>query len=311
MARALLATGRHEEATREAHAAIALDPAEASGHWLLAESYRSVGQPSLAIMPARTCVELAPNDAHAHLTLAHVLMELGRPERREAVRSAHRAVELAPNDPNTHVMLGVAYLRTGRPGRARHHTLRALALDPEHPYALNNLAALDLGSGRVSRASHRLGSALRADPQLDVAQRNVQAILSRLWLRSAWSLVPAWVVTEIAIRVAWPWQARASAAGLLILAACYVLAHGLRRIPGAVRSVHDPRLRESLRRHRVQVTVLGLLVGLIVMAAAAVGASPLLWANLAGAIFAFLAYVTVVRGTGRWIEWLSDRVRSR
>jgi len=149
-ARALLATGRLEEAEVHAADAVRLDPdevryrellanvlAERGAHrdaavefgWLARNDPRQIAwsvaeaaerldaeEAGRGIEAARRAARLDPGNAGAQLALARGLTLLG--DARGALRAAQRAVELAPGDPASREALADALWLTGREGSA-------------------------------------------------------------------------------------------------------------------------------------------------------------------------------------------------
>lgn len=152
-ARALLATGRVDEAEQHAADAVRLDPDEvryrellaevlsqAGAHreaatefgrlarddprqpdWVVAEARERIdaAQAGMGANAARQAVRLAPNNGIAQLTLAQALTRTG--DVRGAMQAAARAVELLPRDPAAREALADALWLAGRDAEAFDH----------------------------------------------------------------------------------------------------------------------------------------------------------------------------------------------
>jgi TolB-like protein len=111
--RALVTSGRTEEAIAEAKLSIGLDPSPLSGDytiWVFILAHRY----DLALTHAQELFEMAPNYVWVHVDLAQIYEQIGRAE--EAAEESLKADELFGTDPKHIVQLKDAIAKSGAQG---------------------------------------------------------------------------------------------------------------------------------------------------------------------------------------------------
>ena len=190
------------QAARQAlESAVATDPADAHGHYLLgyahSESRAAREQPlhsaSQAAGPAagqvgdeltqalacyREALRLAPEQPVYLRALAEGLAACR--QFAQALELAHKAVTLGPDRASNHITLGYVASAAGDRQLARRAYQQALELEPNNALAWNNLGCVDLAQGRLLHARERFREALRLDPAGSVAKDNYQLVKPRL-----------------------------------------------------------------------------------------------------------------------------------
>jgi Flp pilus assembly protein TadD len=183
-------------AARQAlESAVASDPADAHGHYLLGYVHsesRAAGSPPQAPGPAdhasaelaqalacyREALRLAPEQPVYLRALAEGLTACR--QFAPALELAHKAVALGPDRASNHITLGYVASSAGDRQLARRAYQQALELEPNSALAWNNLGCVDLAQGRLLHARERFREALRLDPAGSVAKDNYELVKPRL-----------------------------------------------------------------------------------------------------------------------------------
>lgn len=178
-------------AARQAlESAVATDPADAHGHYLLgyahSESRAAEPPPSgqigaeltQALACYREALRLAPEQPVYLRALAEGLTACQKFV--PALELAHQAVALGPDRASNHITLGYVASSAGDRQLARRAYQQALVLEPNNALAWNNLGCVDLAQGRLLHARERFREALRLDPAGSVAKDNYQLVKPRL-----------------------------------------------------------------------------------------------------------------------------------
>jgi tetratricopeptide (TPR) repeat protein len=125
---ALYYCGRFDEAIREFHIALALDPALASAHASLAQAFIELGRDDEAMAALSESVRLDPTDPDAHGALAFLLVKQGRLD--EAKTEYLAALRLQPHRGVWHAGLGILLNRQGDLDAAAAELSDSVRLDP-------------------------------------------------------------------------------------------------------------------------------------------------------------------------------------
>jgi adenylate cyclase len=144
-----------------AQQAVAIDPADATAHAVLAGALMMSGRHAEAICEADLAVSLDPNSAYAYFTQASVRTWGGRPH--EAIQSLDSAMRLSPVDPRMpawlHTRARAYYF--ARDYAAAIATARHLnRVAPNYPQAYATLIAAFGQIGRINEARTVLMEAL-------------------------------------------------------------------------------------------------------------------------------------------------------
>jgi len=132
--------------------AVALDPKNAEGHWMVGVGYARNGQPERGLRSCETTRELNPNNDCAYVCAGLANMALGNPA--EALPHFRHAIRLNPRFRPfvKYTYMGLAYLHIGQDAKALDVLSRAVTDAPEDPlanFALTSALAL---SGRTEEA---------------------------------------------------------------------------------------------------------------------------------------------------------------
>lgn len=162
LALVLLEAERVDEARREAHEALALDPGNAWATFLSAEL-----TPSFSLFKRRSLmrrvVELDPDSGVALARLALLERHCGA-GRRRCRKLAERALDAEPYNPSVYVAVAELELSLDNVRRARARVSEALSLSPDHAGALALQAKLASSTKQIREARTALSSALAVDP---------------------------------------------------------------------------------------------------------------------------------------------------
>lgn len=153
--------GRHEEARDRPLALTAADPDYAKPHFLLGQTFRSLGEPQRAVVAFRAAVERRPDDVLAWLELGRELMTVGRAD--EARLALDRAVALRGDRVEILYERARAGSLTARHRESESLLLRGVALEPLHfdSWMLLAFVRLDLGDLPGAREAVERARALR------------------------------------------------------------------------------------------------------------------------------------------------------
>ena len=184
----LIRLGDPQAARQALRSAVASDPADAHGHYLLGYAYSESrddsdaaqevpADPERALACYREALRLSPDQPVYLRALAESLA--ARKQFAEALTLANKAVALAPDRASNHITLGYVASAAGDRDLARRAYKEALALEPNSALAWNNLGCVDLAQGRVLHARERFREALRLDPAGNVAKDNYQLVKPR------------------------------------------------------------------------------------------------------------------------------------
>jgi len=144
-----------------AQKAVALDPKNAEGHWMVGVGYARNGQTTKAWASCETAMDLNPNNDCAYVCAGLTKMAMGEPA--EAIPFFERSLRLNPRfRPFTkYKYMGLAYVQAGQDAKAIEVVNRALANAPNDTFSHLILAAALALSGRVEEARTTLEEALQ------------------------------------------------------------------------------------------------------------------------------------------------------
>lgn len=211
--------------------AIAIEPEDAHGHYLLGFAYadqvddekgdaqKAAAASARAEASYREALRLSPTEPVYLRALAELLVDRkGSPrhaeELAEALVSARRAVELGSERASNHITLGYVASATGDRVLARACYEAALRIEPNNALALNNLGCVDLAQGRPMEARARFREALRIDPKKQVAHENLKLVDPGQRPKEIYLRYPAFerqLIVEIWEHVLWNRKAPSSA----------------------------------------------------------------------------------------------------
>ena len=177
LTRALLLQAKAEEALRAAEAGVGACPDSEWLHRLRALSLRKLGKNREALAAADEAVRIAPDVPETHHARSLVLEALKR--KAEAREASERAISLAPHEAPYHAQLGDLWVDTDA-AVAEGHYRESLRLDPSSAAVLNNLGVALLRQKQTREAALAFRSAVLLDPTLEVAKQNTHASARRL-----------------------------------------------------------------------------------------------------------------------------------
>jgi tetratricopeptide (TPR) repeat protein len=175
--------GRQSEAVAHYEKSIALNPAYASAHYNLGNSWRDLGRLQEAIGSYTNTLEVAPGFADAALNLGNILIRLGR--EKEAIGYFKKILALKPGDARAYNNLGDTLIELGRYTDAVANLTRALDIQPDFAEAHNNLGNAFRKLGRHDDAVARYNLALELKPDYADAHNNLGAALTDLGCKEA------------------------------------------------------------------------------------------------------------------------------
>ena len=143
--------------------AVAKSPDKWRPHNNLADMYEQVGRHEEAIREYHAILELNPNVMRAHYGLGNVYRAMGKPER--AISAYTRAIAVDSTFALAHNNLGIVYYESGRPELAEEEYSQAVTCEPEFVNPYNNLAVIYAEWGEYDRAIETIQQALRVDPK--------------------------------------------------------------------------------------------------------------------------------------------------
>lgn len=241
LAAVLLGAGRYGEGLAVADAATAASPQDERVHRLRGLLLSYMGRHHEAVQAGYTAVSLAPEEPYAATGYARVLQRAGRLA--DALQVAHRLVSLAPNSAGSHFLLADVASDLGDRQTARASYAETLRLDPQHAAARHDLAVLDARSHRPALALAGLVDAGTMDPSMPQVLQTVTAVLWQLSWRLRMWLAVATVIAIVSGSEGGPtWSARITAVAILLASA--VLAwFTVRDLPSGTRPVLQAALR--------------------------------------------------------------------
>jgi Tfp pilus assembly protein PilF len=159
-----LSIGAGEQAVKELHEAVKLDPTNAEFHNTLAFAYHYEGRYQFALTHYAKALELAPGYAEAHVNLAALYLDLARWD--DAVTQGREALKITTyqNPEKAYNNIGLAYMGKGDLISARRAFRDALAFHDNFPEAHRNLGTIYFQQGQVEDAIREFREALRLRP---------------------------------------------------------------------------------------------------------------------------------------------------
>ena len=121
--------GRYQDAVKELHTAIELEPKNAYLHVKLAETLREAGHPKAALKAAMEAILINPEDSFYHYWIGDLQIQLGLDA--EALDSLRASIELSPGDDFLYLRVAVPFWRLGKQAEAIKAIRLASDLDPE------------------------------------------------------------------------------------------------------------------------------------------------------------------------------------
>jgi TolB-like protein/DNA-binding winged helix-turn-helix (wHTH) protein/Tfp pilus assembly protein PilF len=139
-----------------AQRAVALDPKNAEGHWMVGFGYTRNGQTDLAWPSCQTAMELNPNNDCGYVCAGLTKMAMGEPA--EAIPYLQHSVRLNPGFRafTKFKYMGVAYVQNGQDAEAIEVLNRALAKSPDDTFAYMILTAAQALDGRTEAVQSSL-----------------------------------------------------------------------------------------------------------------------------------------------------------
>ena len=171
---ALLDLGRPADAEPLLRSALLEDPKDVEALGLLARCLIAQGRPDEAVEYASEAIAAEPDDPDGHYLLA--LSRVGTKQYVPAEQAIQAAIERAPLWSPLHGVYAGILLAQDRPGEAAEVAARARSLDPANAGAATQHAAALLQLGRLDQAEEAVGDALRLDPESDAAYQVAGAI---------------------------------------------------------------------------------------------------------------------------------------
>jgi len=175
---ALARLNRSDEAINHYQEALRRKPDYAEAHNNLGNALLAAGRRDEAGAHYEEARRLKPGWAETHGNLANVRLEQGRTT--EAIQCGEEAVRLDPGYAAGHYNLGNALAQAGRLPGALTHYEAALRLRPDYADVANNLGNVLVELGRLPEAIARYEQALQLKPDYADPRRNLAAVLAHL-----------------------------------------------------------------------------------------------------------------------------------
>jgi len=176
LGRALEAQGRIEEATRQYHQTLQLNPDAVEAHNRLGIALESQGRLDEAIAHYRQALQLRPDFSEVQINLGIALRSQGKVD--EAIGYFRQALQLKPRSAEAHVNLGIALESQGNPNEAITQYRQALELKPASVEAHNNLGLALASQGRSDEAIAQYRQVLQLNPSYVEAYDNLGTALA-------------------------------------------------------------------------------------------------------------------------------------
>ncbi|MCP4680755.1 MAG: tetratricopeptide repeat protein [Desulfobacterales bacterium] len=173
----LFMAGEQSKGVERLHAALALKPNFALGHFNLGRARELRGDPDGAAQSYSEALRINSRYMMAHMNLGVVRGRQGRYE--EAVRHFKRAIKIAPRAPEVRMNLGMALSRQGKEKEAIAHYRKALELNPDSGVAHYYLGLALAGQGDSKKAEEHFYETLRLIPGHPGAGNQLTAGLAR------------------------------------------------------------------------------------------------------------------------------------
>jgi tetratricopeptide (TPR) repeat protein len=174
-ARVLYSAGRFHDCAEYAQRAIAADPTNADGYYVLSHAYYDMRNRNREALKAiDDALAQEPNRSDLHSWRASILMMLSR--YRPSIRAANEALALDPNDIVAYVARSQSFRRIGRRKEAEADARHALSIDPANTVARLILAQIMRLDGRLEESGIMVKSLLAEVP------RNPLALANAGWL---------------------------------------------------------------------------------------------------------------------------------
>jgi protein O-mannosyl-transferase len=167
--------GQIDEAIRQYHEAIRLQPNNAYAHNNLGASLIRKGQIDEAIRQFLEALRLQPDYAIAHYNLGAALDKNGQID--EAIRQYQEAIRLKPDHADARNNLGIALSMKGKTDEAISQFREALRLKPDHADTHNNLGIALTIKGNTDEAISHFREVLRLKPNDAGAKSNLAKAL--------------------------------------------------------------------------------------------------------------------------------------
>jgi tetratricopeptide (TPR) repeat protein len=161
---AYLELGRHEEASSELNAAVAIDRSQVDAWKALGQALRRKPDFDGAVDAYRRAVELNPNDNETRNGYATLLIEARYPER--AIKESEQVLRRDPANAAAQMNIGYAYLKIGEFDKAETAYRAAVADDPKSPAAHYDLAIALKMKDQLEAAQKEFRAAIELDPSL-------------------------------------------------------------------------------------------------------------------------------------------------
>lgn len=175
---ALADQGYHDEAIKQYHKALAIDPLYQDPIGNIGLSLAEQGKIKESISQFLKALEINPKDVKTLNNLGASLIVEKRYA--EAIQNLSKALSLDPYYAQAHNNLGVALQHQGRIEEAIDHFSIAVRLDPDYARAYNNLGIILANEGRFEEAIEQFSAALKINPAYKTAHLNLEKCLKAL-----------------------------------------------------------------------------------------------------------------------------------
>ena len=155
--------GRYPMAADEAGRQLAQDPDDPLAHCLLALCLSKMEKHEEAIREAQAAVHLAPDFPNGYAVLGSVLDDVGR--LREAEAAAREALRLDPDEADHYALLAGIRVQQRQWADALEQAEQGLSVDPDHTGCANLKGVALMNLGRQAEAGAAIQTNLAKDPE--------------------------------------------------------------------------------------------------------------------------------------------------
>jgi Tfp pilus assembly protein PilF len=165
------------KATDNFHAALKIDPRNASAYSALGYAFAIQDRPMEAVEQFENALRISPREAEAHTGLGLTLARQGKLD--EAADHFKRAIEINSRDEPAHTNLGLILKKQNKRAEAAGHFEQAVRIDPGSAQAQRQWGLVLAEQGKLTEATAHLREAVRINPRDVEAHRSLGEVLLR------------------------------------------------------------------------------------------------------------------------------------
>ena len=170
--------GRSKEEEAYSRRAVAAHPEDLKARLYLANSLTEQNKLDDAAREWHQALVIDPNNYIAHYNLGVILERQQLPE--QAIKEFRLSLALQPNQPSAHTIIGKLYINSHQISQAAEEFAQTVQLNPANAAAHNDLGTALMQLGENEKAAEQFNDALRIDPANADAKRNLDRAQSHL-----------------------------------------------------------------------------------------------------------------------------------